>query len=61
MQDRMIKHYNKLPLVTESRNIRSIGHHNFQPEFLDLFLIKRQVSIYKRRFDAKKLFSITNK
>ena len=42
----MIKHYNKLPLVTESRNIRPIGHHNFHPEVLDLFKIKRQVSIY---------------
>ena len=46
MQDRMIKHYDKLPLVTESRNIRPIGHHNFHPEVLDLFKIKRQVSIY---------------
>ena len=46
MQDRMIKYYNKLPLVTESRNIRPIGHHNFRPEVLDLFKIKRQVSIY---------------
>ena len=46
MQDRMSKHNNKLPPVTESRNVRSIGHHNFQPEVLDLFLIKRQVSTY---------------
>ena len=42
----MIKHYNKLPPVTESRNIRPIGHHKFHPEVLDLFKIKRQVSIY---------------
>ena len=46
MQDRMIKHYNKLPLVTESRNIRPISHHNFHPEVLDLIKIKRQESIY---------------
>jgi hypothetical protein len=38
MQNRMMKHYNNLPLVTEKRNIRSIGHHNFHPE--DLFLLK---------------------